>query len=351
MRNVLLARYGLALALSAAAAPGLASQAPAAAHAHPGVLEGRTLHQGDRLWFRGQRTVGADEVIEGDVVVASGSLTVRGEVHGDAVVGGGDLVLEAGSVVYGDAVVTGGNLVNRGGSVLGKVQQGGPARAVGTQSVHVRPGFLGSLGQGWSRLVGIVALGIVLGALGMGVSVYGRRYLQQASDVVRRAPLDAIGIGLSANVLAIPAFLAGMAALTLTLVGIPLLLVFIPMFWTAICVLAAVGLVAVAYALGERRAERRKAGEGNAFGHLLTGLLFILAPLAAAQLLGMITVTGAAAKPLSYAAWTLLWLAASLGAGAVLIVGVRTWQEHSYHRAVALGGMDDLGTGGLRSDG
>lgn len=342
MRNVLIAR--LALVLTAAFAPGAAAQAPAPAHQHPGVLEGRTLHQGDRLWFRGAHTVAADEVIEGDVVVASGSLTVLGEVHGDVVVGGGDLVLRAGSVVYGDAVVTGGKLVN-GGKVLGRVQEGSPTRVSGTQSMHVRRGFLSSLGEGWSRLVGLLAMGIVLGALGLGLSVYGRGYLEQASDVVRRAPLGAVGIGLAANVLVIPAFLAGMLGLTLTLVGIPLLLVFIPMFWTAVSVLAAVGVVAVAYALGQRTAERRRAGEGNAFSYLLSGLLVLIAPLVAAQLVGMAPFGGAAGQVFGYVAWTLLWLAASLGAGAVLIVVVRAWHEHGYRSTVALGGMDDLGTG------
>jgi hypothetical protein len=343
MRNPFIARLA-AFALTAASVPGLAAQSTTP-HTHTGVLEGRTLHQGDRLWFRGERSVGATEVIEGDVVVASGSLTVRGEVHGDVVVGGGNLVLEAGSVVYGDAVVTGGTLVNHGGSVLGKVQEGAPARVAGTQSVHVRPGFLGSLGQGWSRLVGLVAMIVALGALGLALSAYGRGYLEQASDVVRRAPLGAVGIGLAANVLAIPAFLFGMLALTVTLVGIPLLLVFIPMFWTAIVVLAAVGIVAVAYAVGQRTAERRRAGQGNAFTYLLTGLTLLLAPLVGAQLLGMAPFAGAAGQVLGYVAWTLLWLAASLGAGAVLIVAVRAWHEHGYRNTVALGGMDDLGTG------
>ena len=342
MRNVLIAR--LALVLAAASAPGAAAQAPAPAHQHPGVLEGRTLHQGDRLWFRGQHTVAADEVIEGDVVVASGSLTVLGEVHGDVVVGGGDLVLQAGSVVYGDAVVTGGKLMNHG-RVLGKVQEGSPTRVAGTQSIHMRRGFLASLGEGWSRLVGLLAMVVVLAALGLGLSAYGRGYLEQASDVVRRAPLGAAGIGLAANVLVIPAFLAGMLGLTLTLVGIPLLLVFIPMFWTAVTVLAAVGVVAVAYAVGQRTAERRRRGEGNALTYLLTGLLVLIAPLVGAQLLGMAPFAGSAGQVFGYVAWTLLWLAASLGAGAVLIVAVRAWHEHGYRGAVALGGMDDLGTG------
>jgi hypothetical protein len=219
MRNLWIAL--VAACLSAGAAAGLGAQAHAG-HAHD-LADGMELHQGDLLWYRGEREIGRNQVIEGDVVVAGASLTVRGEVHGDAVVGGGDLVLEPGAVIYGDAVVTGGTLVNRGGSVLGKVQEGGPTRrADGTNAIHVKPGLITGLGAGWAGLVGTLVLGVVLCALGGALAVYGRPYLEQASDVIRRAPLDAATVGLSANVLALPVFLGGALALTLTLVGHPL---------------------------------------------------------------------------------------------------------------------------------
>jgi hypothetical protein len=352
MRNHMLAGLLLALGLTAQAAPGVAAQAPGKGHVHTGIAADRDLHQGDLVWFRGQREIGALQVIEGDVVVASGSLTVRGEVHGDAVVGNGDLVLEPGAVVYGDAVVTGGRLINKGGSVLGKVQQGGPSRrADGTQSVHIKPGLISGLGTGWGGLVATLVLGLVLCGLGAALSLYGRPYLQQASDVVRRAPLNAATVGLAANVLALPAFLAGMLALILTLVGIPFLLVFIPLFWTAVIVLAAAGVITVAHAVGERLAERRRLQGLEARGalsYLLTGVAALLAPLVIAHLLGVTPFTGALAGIAGTVSWTLLWLAASVGAGAVMIVAVRAWQENKYRKAAVLGGMDDLGTGATR---
>jgi len=353
MRNVLLARGLLALGLTVGSVAGAAAQSPLKGHAHSGLSADMEVHQGDLIWFRGAREVGARQVIEGDVVVAGGSLTVRGEVHGDAVVGNGDLVLEPGAVVYGDAVVTGGKLVNRGGSVLGKVQEGGPSRrAGGTQAnIHINTPLIGGLGAGWAGLAGTLVLGLVICALGAAISVYGRSYLEQASDVVRRAPLNAATIGLAVNVLALPAFLVGMLALILTLVGIPFLLVFIPLFWTAVIVLSAAGVVAVAHALGSGAARRREA-EGTSRGALaysLTGVLVLLAPLVVSHLLGVTPFTGWLADALGVVSWTLLWLAASVGAGAVMIVSVRAWREQGYRKSAVLGGMDDLGTGAQRS--
>lgn len=341
MRNPMRARVAVALALAAAsAAPAYADVQP---HTH-GALAGRTLHRGDRLWFRGAHEVRADEVIEGDVVVASGSLTVRGEVHGDAVVGGGDLVLEPGSVVSGDAVVTGGKLVNHGGQVLGKVQEGSPqARHDGTQAMQLRRGWFGVMEAGWARLLRTLSLALVLGIAGFGLIFYGLPQLQRVSSVVRRVPANAAGIGLAANVLVLPAFLGGMLGLSATIVGIPFLLVFVPLFWTAVFALAAIGMIAVAHALGERRAERTghyDVRHRNPYAYLMTGLALLLGPLAVTQVLGMMPLVGWVGNLAGMVAWALLWLAASVGAGAVLIVAVRAWLERRYRNEMRL---DELG--------
>ena len=342
MRNPMRARLGVVLALAAvsAAPPAHADVQP---HSHDG-MPGYTLHRGDRLWFRGAHEVRAGEIIEGDVVVASGSLTVRGEVHGDAVVGGGDLVLEPGSVVSGDAVVTGGKLVNRGGKVLGKVQEGSPqARHDGTQAMQLRRGWFGVMEAGWARLLRAVSLALVLGIAGVGLVLYGLPQLERVSNVVRRVPANAAGIGLAANVLVLPAFLGGMLGLSATIVGIPFLLLFVPLFWTAVFALAAVGMIAVAHALGQRRAERTgfyDERHRNPYAYLMTGLALLLGPLLVTQVLGMLPLVGWLGSAAGLVAWTMLWLAASVGAGAVLIVAVRAWHERRYRNDMRL---DELG--------
>src|SRR5688500_15947933 len=79
----------------------------------------RARRPGHVLNINGDRTIGAGEVVEGDVVVLNGDLTVAGEVRGDVTVARGDLRLENGAVVTGSAVVTAGRLVNRGARVQG----------------------------------------------------------------------------------------------------------------------------------------------------------------------------------------------------------------------------------------
>ncbi|HVP57206.1 MAG TPA: hypothetical protein VMU02_03825, partial [bacterium] len=51
-----------------------------------------------------------DEVVNGDVVIIGGALTVEGKINGDAAVIGGSMYLASTSVISGDAVVIGGIL-------------------------------------------------------------------------------------------------------------------------------------------------------------------------------------------------------------------------------------------------
>ncbi len=63
--------------------------------------------------FDGDATIATDEVIEGDVFVYRGLLTLRGTVRGQLVVVDGDVVFERGAEVTGDVTVVGGSA--RGG--------------------------------------------------------------------------------------------------------------------------------------------------------------------------------------------------------------------------------------------
>jgi hypothetical protein len=134
-----------------------------------------------------------------------------------------------------------------------------------------------------------------------------------------------------------------MLGLSATIVGIPFLLVFVPLFWTAVFALAALGMIAVAHALGERRAERMghyDVRHRNPYAYLMTGLALLLGPLAVTQALGMMPLVGWVGNLAGMVAWALLWLAASVGAGAVLIVAVRAWLERRYRNEMRL---DELG--------
>ena len=84
--------------------------------------------------------VDQDEVIDGDVVIIGGALTVEGTIAGDAAVIGGSMYLASTARIEGDAVVIGGILETEdGATVLGKIVEN-PEQSVDMDE-------LGSIGE------------------------------------------------------------------------------------------------------------------------------------------------------------------------------------------------------------
>lgn len=314
---------------------------------------------GDVLNINGDRTIGPGELVEGDVVVLNGDLTVAGEVRGDVTVARGDLRLENGAVVTGDAVVTAGRLVNRGARVQGEMRVVDEGRAMEVEGgvpvagrVRLGRSWFAPIGRGLVGLMETLALGLVLAGVGVGLIFYGMPQLSRLSDTVRGSTGRAAAVGLAAHFLVLPAFLLGGVALFVTIIGIPLLLVYVPLFAVAVLAAAAVGVVTVAHALGERTVEQRGGYDTrhrNAYSYVFTGLALLLAPLVVANLLGMTGFLGFVGDLVGVFAGVLLWAATSVGIGAVLIGGSRAWRERRYRRMMGLGGLDAADAGGVNA--
>lgn len=339
----------LALALAAAFAAGaaLAAQAPlvldpAAAAESPAPA---AVQRGGIVQWRGDRTIAAGEVVEGKVVVFDGTLTVAGEVRGDVAVTRGELRLAQGAVVTGDAVVTGGRLVNDGARVGGEMRADrGEATAgsqAGSAATRVRLGRspLTLLGGG-SSLAQTLGMGLILALVGVGMIFYGGPQLTRLSDTVRAEAGRSAGIGVAAVFLSLPAFVLGAVALAVTIILAPLVVLYAPLFWMAVVGIGAVGVVAVAHALGERTAQQRAAGTeaapGTLHSNLFTGLAILLSPLLVAQVLRMTGALGFVGDVVSLAAWLALWAAACVGAGAVLLNLHRAWRDRRFRRMMGL---------------
>ena len=360
MRTDTTKRSALALAAALWIPAGLAAQAEAPAPpAAPVVLEaavpppaeappaGATVvRQGDVLQLNGNRTITAREVVDGDVVLFNGRLLVEGEVRGDVTVARGDLVLERSGRIAGDATVTGGRLVNHGGSVggemkvvdSGKVFATSDGRHLAVQKVRLGGGWFAPIGEGLLGLMETLALGLVLAGIGVGLIFYGLPHLTRVSETLRGEPWRAAGVGVAAGFLAVPAFIVGLVALAVTIIGLPFLVVYIPLFWVALMAAALVGLVAVAHALGERTAEQHgsyDARHRNAYTYLFTGLGLLLAPLFLSHLVGMTGALGWVGDLLGVFAWMVLWVSGSVGMGAVLLVAARRWRERRQMRVMA----------------
>ena len=120
-------------------------------------------------------------------------------------------------------------------------------------------------------------------------------------------------------------FVLGIIALAISIVGIPALLVWIPLFPVGAVAAALLGFLGVAHATGESWAERNYYGSdwfrrGNSYYFLMTGLMLLGSLFFAAQFVHMTGpwldfVNGV----LNFFGIVLTWAAATVGLGAVLI--------------------------------
>lgn len=302
----------------------------------------------------------AREVITGDhlveagtsleeIVVVGGDLTVRGQITGNAIVIGGNLILGQGGSILGDASVTGGSFVEEGGTVDGEMRTidgrgidiaeelqralGSVAAATAPPAQTNRQPARSSnweeqrrsrrIQRAFAGLTATVGLGIVLAGLGAGLVFYARPNLETVSDTIRGATLRSAGTGLAATFLALPAFVVMVVALAASIIGIPLLLIAVPLYPLALFGAFVFGLIAVAHAIGERTAEQTGSPLDlryrNSYAYLFTGLAMLLLPLIAADLIGMTGLLGFIGTLLKIVTGALIWACCTIGLGAVIL--------------------------------
>lgn len=166
---------------------------------------------------------------------------------------------------------------------------------------------------------------IVLVGLGFAAVFFGQKYIEGVADTARRVTLRSLGVGFAASFLAIPVFVAGILMLAISIVGIPALLVWVPLFPVAVFVAALFGYLAVAHAAGESLAERRFYGgewfkRANSYYYILTGVGLLLALFLAGHVVGMAgPLLGFLEGLIFFMGVVLTWAAISVGFGAVLL--------------------------------
>ncbi|MFL5386108.1 MAG: hypothetical protein ACJ8GN_26635 [Longimicrobiaceae bacterium] len=286
------------------------------------------------------------KVVDGDVVVPFGDVRVAGEVMGDVTVGKGNLVLLEGGVIHGNAVVSGGQLLNHGGRVFGEMrvnsdEYGGDGEMAAAEAaaeaernvevaehIHVRHrGFWGSVGEGIEGIVSTLTLGLILCLIGAALVFYALPQLERVSGTIRRDTARSAGVGIAANFLSLPAFFIGLVVLLVTIIGIPLLVLYVPLFWVALVAAGTFGVVAAGHAIGERTAEQ--SGEfstirRNAYSYTFTGIAMLLAPMFAGHLLQLTGFLGWLGSMVNALGVLILWVAATVGFGAVVLTRAGT---------------------------
>ena len=147
--------------------------------------------------------------------------------------------------------------------------------------------------EGVAGIFSILVTYIVLFGIGFAVIFFGgRRYIEGVGDTARHAPGRSFLVGLAASFLIVPAFVLGIIALAISVIGIPGLLVWVPGYPVAVVLALLLGYLGVAHAAGEAFAERRFYvadwfQRGNSYYFLLSGIGILLALFLASQIVHM----------------------------------------------------------------
>ncbi|MEX2526347.1 MAG: hypothetical protein WEA09_01800 [Gemmatimonadota bacterium] len=289
------------------------------------ALEGLSLEE-VRVEVGRSVSVDEGEQVDGSLIVVDGDVDVRGEVMEHLVVVGGELRLHPESRVGGDVRLSHGTAGLRDGRV------GGSFRNLGTTDTSFSPeaeeaqeesraeardraaddrdeardrarsrttrtgsGFLSPLrhvGAGLAGLLQTLLSFAIISGLGLLVRHFFPQHLERVSQTARHAPGRSAMVGLAGVVLFFPAWVVGAVVLAISIVGIPLLLIWLPALPLALAAGGLLGFLAVARLVGEWVTEREVPGlewarSSNEVHILVVGVGSLLAALAAAHVIQM----------------------------------------------------------------
>ncbi len=349
------------------------------------------LSDGDvALHIQEDLDVAAGETVEGSVVVIQSDLRVAGTVRGSVVVVDGVLDMVDGGVIDGDVRLVDaridGSREGIAGSVIDVIQDVASTpesrrirdevrdeirREIRSEIRHAgrdednRSMF--SPFRSTARAVGGVMesllLVLVLGALGVGVTAFAGTNLDVVAETARRAPGRAAVVGLAGSFLLIPVWVLGTVALAVSIVGIPVVIAWVPLFPVAALAAGLLGFLAVSRNVGEWLADsdfrytdwiRRSNPVYTIFG----GLLGLMALFIAADLLRVVPFVGLIRGLMNVVGFITIMVVVQIGFGAVLLTRAGRRREYAamdpdeaWRQAVNIDIDDDAMSGGPATEG
>ncbi|HKN58969.1 MAG TPA: hypothetical protein VJV97_08950 [Gemmatimonadaceae bacterium] len=260
----------------------------------------------------GDLTIPAGTTTSGSVMVIRGNLDVYGNVDGAATAVLGDVVVHEGGRVRGGAVALGGHVRNEGGSILGVIKDVGATHNRSTVSFGGRPRTtLGSLAAAFLWLV-------VLLLVGTFVLFFMRDYFTRAVEVVTNETGRSLLTGVLGGIASIPALIALIVALAITIIGVFLIPIGVAAFLIAVSGIAILGFLAVAQVAGIAIARKREAETpaGQELQFLYTGILAFSAMWIVAAAFTWFPILGSILRMFAF---SVTFVAVATGFGAVIL--------------------------------
>jgi hypothetical protein len=309
-------------------------------------LEDFTLRIGEDL------DVEAGEELDESVILVDGDLDLEGVIRGDVIVTNGSVRLLEGGRITGDLRVVDGEVESLGGEVEGQLIQPSGEEVVSFDSSELRAlreelereirrdvlssmeregrsssrSFLNpfrNVGRALAGLFENLVAFLVLAILGTLVLHFARERLEVVATTARRAPAQSAMVGLAGGFLLIPVWILGIVALAISIIGIPVLLAWIPLFPIAVGLAGLLGYVAVARNVGEWVADQEYRGlewirGSNSFYVVIAGLGALMVPAVAASLVRILGF-GLLQGLLGFLGSAITFVALAIGFGAVLL--------------------------------
>jgi hypothetical protein len=275
----------------------------------------RPKRRNDVVRVGGSVTVASDEHVTGDVVAIGGSVDIDGQVDGDVVSVGGSANLGPAADIRGDLVVIGGALnQDPKAKIGGQVHIGFDDFPFGGDWGHR------SAWRGWSPFAGMrpiaqfmgttVRVGLLMLFAGL-VLFIAKTPVEQVADRAAAEPVKSWAVGLLAEVLFVPVFTLTAFILAVSIIGIPVLLLLIPVAIVGAIVIFLVGFTGVAYHLGRVLQERVDYLRTRPYAATVAGIVLIVSPLLLGRLVGLTGEMGfvvgilvAIGVIIEYIAWT-----------------------------------------------
>ena len=286
-------------------------------------VENGRVHIGDLTVRRGQ-------ILEGNLAVLSGDVSVYGTINGNLAALNGDVILHRSARIEGDVVALNGRVTRGGGHVAGRIRSMN-SLAMRPRSSRVAPRApsvfergsvkqtfsIDAVGQNIATLFGFF---IALASIGFGLNYFMPRQLEVVSETVSDSFGRSFFAGLFAQPLLLPVSVMLIAGLAITIVGIPVAVLVAVALPVAVVGAAVTGYLAAAKAVGQSYLSRKIArGQSlvvTPYRSTVYGVGGLLAVWMPAVALGWIPLFGQLLLALAFIS---TWVMATAGVGAAIL--------------------------------
>ncbi|MCY4399971.1 MAG: hypothetical protein OXE96_11610 [Gemmatimonadetes bacterium] len=343
------------------------------------------------IWLHEDHTIPAEVTVMGDVLLAGGRLDVRGRVRGDVIVLDGDLTLSAEGSIAGDVRLIEAELDRDGGTIEGRVVD--VSRELRMEEAQVRDrireelqrelgrvsssrgqgrGFFSRVGRAAGGILESVLTFLVVGVLTLVLTRFWGERLGVVTRAVGHQPGRSAVVGLAGGFVALPVYICGTLVLAISIVGIPVLLAWVPFFPVVVAVAGFMGYLGVSHHVGSWVLDREIPWlawvDRNHDTHVrLVGVAAMLAPFLIASTVRVLPLLGWFGGLIAALGTVVGVLATVTGLGAVIMTrgGSRpagwsyafdddefesaAWSSAGYRADPAAGG-EDGGPGGAAPD-